>query len=131
MDNRYRIIDIDTRNWTAKTAHKYLKEQMGFPDYYGENLNAFSDCLRDIYPANHRGLVIVFRHFDNIATQDKSFCEGLLDMIAWQSREWLVFGKRLIGIVQSDDPHIEFDKVGGYYPFWNGREWLTESRNKK
>jgi hypothetical protein len=52
-------------------------------------------------------------------------------MIAWQSREWLVFGKRLIGIVQSDDPHIEFDKVGGYHPFWNGREWLTESRNKK
>src|SRR5690606_31403249 len=39
-DARYRIININTRNWTSKTVHKELKEQMDFPDYYGENLNA-------------------------------------------------------------------------------------------
>jgi RNAse (barnase) inhibitor barstar len=129
-DNLYWVIDIDTRNWTVKTAHTCIKKQLDFPDHYGENMNAFRDCLRDIYPANHKGLVIVFRHFDHLATEDKSFCEGLLTVIDRQSREWLLFGKRLIGIAQSDDPHIEFDKVGGYHPGWNSREWLASERNK-
>lgn len=31
-----------------KTAHAYLKEQFGFPEYYGYNLDAFYDCLTDL-----------------------------------------------------------------------------------
>ena len=29
-------------------GHKYLKETLNFPDYYGENLDALYDCLTDI-----------------------------------------------------------------------------------
>lgn len=29
-------------------VHKYLKEQFGFPDYYGNNLDALFDVLEDI-----------------------------------------------------------------------------------
>ncbi|WP_296889617.1 barstar family protein [uncultured Methanobrevibacter sp.] len=28
-----------------KEGHKYLKEALEFPDYYGENLDALYDCL--------------------------------------------------------------------------------------
>ena len=28
-----------------KSEHKYLKEALGLPDYYGENLDALYDCL--------------------------------------------------------------------------------------
>lgn len=28
-----------------ETAHRYLKEKMQFPDYYGGNLDALYDCL--------------------------------------------------------------------------------------
>ena len=28
-------------------GHKYLKEALDFPDYYGENLDALYDCLTD------------------------------------------------------------------------------------
>ena len=84
---------------------------MDFPDCYGENLAAFNDCLGDLYPTNYIGLIIVFRHFDNIANEDKSFCEELLNVIANQSRQWLVFGCRLIGIIQLDDPDLSFNKV--------------------
>lgn len=130
LDARYSIIDIDTSNWTPKTAHKAIKEKMGFPDYYGENMNAFNDCLRDIYPMDKTGLVIVLRHFEDFAYQDRGFAHAILDSIASQAREWLITGKRLIGLVQSGDPYLEFDKVGGYNPMWNGREWFDAHRKK-
>ena len=30
-----------------ETAHRYLKEKMQFPDYYGGNLDALYDCLTE------------------------------------------------------------------------------------
>jgi RNAse (barnase) inhibitor barstar len=131
LDARYKIIDIDSAKWTSKTAHKYIKEGFSFPDYYGENLNAFNDCLGDLYPDNYyQGVVIVFRHYDDFSREDKAFSEALLDIIACQSREWLLSGKRLIGLIQSNDPDLFFEKVGGYHPRWNGLEWLNERRRK-
>ena len=29
-------------------VHTYLKEQFGFPDYYGNNLDALHDCLEEM-----------------------------------------------------------------------------------
>lgn len=39
-------IILDGTLMTSKTAaHKYIKEQLCFPDYYGENLDALWDLL--------------------------------------------------------------------------------------
>lgn len=44
------------------------------------------------------------------------------------SRLLLLFGLRLIVLVQSNDPEISFDPVGGRSVMWNGREWFNKSR---
>ncbi len=33
---------------TARAVHEYLADRMGFPDYYGHNLDALYDCLTEL-----------------------------------------------------------------------------------
>ena len=40
----------------------------------------------------------------------------------------LLTGKRLIILVQSDDPCMEFNQLGGVSAEWNRREWLNKDR---
>lgn len=42
------LVVLDGRKMTDKrTLHNYLKEQCGFPEYYGNNLDALYDVLTD------------------------------------------------------------------------------------
>ena len=36
-----------TEMQTPEQAHHYLKNQLGFPEHYGMNLDALADCLTD------------------------------------------------------------------------------------
>jgi hypothetical protein len=39
-----------------------------------------------------------------------------------------LFGRRLLCLVRSEDPWIQFGQVGGREPWWNGREWFNADR---
>ena len=127
-NNNFEIIEMNCRNWNNKNAHKKLKDALNFPDYYGENLNAFADCLTDIYNNRYRGLVLVFRRYDDFVEESRVFAEGILDAIAKESRVGLVLGRKLIVLIQSNDPYLDFPELGGTSPSWNETEWLNENR---
>lgn len=127
-NNNYEAFDINTKNWTSKNAHIKLKNELGFPDYYGENLNAFDDCLGDMFNPKYKGLILAFRNFDNFVFEDHKFAEGILDIISANSRVWLLKGKKLITLLQSNNPDLHFPKLGGTKPFWNASEWFNSDR---
>ena len=129
-NNNFEIIEMNCRNWNRKNAHQNLKTALNFPDYYGENLNAFADCLGDMYNKRYSGLILVFRRYDNFVEEDGKFAEAILDSIARESRVWLLTGQKLIGLIQSDNPDLDFPELGGIRPSWNGIEWLNENRKK-
>lgn len=127
---RYRIIEVSTLMWTKDNFHKKIRDAFDFPDYYGENLAAFKDCLGDMFDRKFNGLAIVFRHFDSFHSKEQDLSEGILDAIFSESWAWLLTGKKLMALVQSDDPDFEIGMIGGFNPSWNGMEWLNSRRGK-
>lgn len=122
---KYNIVDFDCAKWTdTNQIHKDLKQLLGFPDYYGRNFDALNDCLSDI-KIDETGLVIVFRNFHII---DKDIAHTLLDIFARNSRLHNLFGKRLLALVQVDNPNYQIDPVGSSPVLWNGAEWLNSKR---
>ncbi len=42
---------LDCEYFTGrKDAHEYISGKLGFPEYYGGNLDALNDCLTDMVP---------------------------------------------------------------------------------
>jgi hypothetical protein len=68
------------------------------------------------------------RHFDAFAQHDPRFAHTLLDSIESTSRRFLLVERRLLALVQSDDPRIRFERIGAAPVNWNPREWLDADR---
>ncbi|TWH79342.1 barstar family protein [Sedimentibacter saalensis] len=76
-------IILDGKEMIDKTAaHKYIKKQMNFPDYYGENLDALWDLLSTtststtIYLINEHEIINNLGEYGNLLLevfQDASF----------------------------------------------------------
>ena len=129
-DNGYQLNQVDSSAWdTEQAMHHDVALCLGFPDYYGKNLHALNDCVSDLAVPATGGRAIVFRKYDAFARACPSAAQILLDILADQSRRFLLFGLRLITLVQSDDPSIEFVPVGATSVNWNPREWLNSSRD--
>ena len=126
-NSNYVTVDFNCKTWkNDKVMHNQIKEKLDFPEYYGENFNAFSDCLSDLNIIK-TGLVVVFRHMDSI---NKNTAHKILDILADSSRLHLLFGNRLITLVQVDNPDYEIDPVGKTSVIWNGQEWFDADRQK-
>jgi RNAse (barnase) inhibitor barstar len=131
-ENAYQVEEVDALAWTsAKDMHQALATALTFPDHYGRNLDALNDCLSDVDVPDAGGLVLVFRRFDAFATLDRKVADGLLDILAWNARRFLLFGRRLLVLLQSDDPQLALAPVGATPVMWNPREWLDRDRGAR
>jgi hypothetical protein len=101
---------------------------LGFNRWPLPNLDGFNDDCRYIMVPEEGGIVIVLRRFEHVAERLPEFARGVLDILACTSWDNLLFGGRMICLVQSENPWIQFGSVGGREPWWNPREWLNDDR---
>ena len=124
----FQIAEMDCGDWkNEEEFHKQLKGVLNFPDYYGRNMNALNDCLSDLV-IEEPGFLMVFGHYDSVPAD---FAHVMLEAWAEASRGHILFGRKLITLVQVNDPHYSLPLVGACPPTWNRREWLIRDRIKE
>ncbi|MFC4069989.1 barstar family protein [Actinoplanes subglobosus] len=122
----FRIVSLGANNWhTEQEMHADLARALDFPAYYGNNFDAFHDCLGDVmahhygFPEDATGLVVVMSGFDQFAAELPAVAHQLLDIIASRSRLALADGQQLLCLIQSAAPSFSMPPVGGTEVLWN------------
>jgi len=134
--NEYNVVEFDAAKWKSEEQmHDALRSALSFPYYYGKNLDALNDCLTGLAVSETGGLLSFFHHYDQFATiglardpDDKTLARLVLHILADAVRYHLLFGRRLLILVQSDDPRISFDNLAGISANWNPGELLNKNR---
>jgi RNAse (barnase) inhibitor barstar len=132
----YQVTRLAAAGWTnEEDLHRDIAAALSFPDYYGKNLDALNDCLRDVvdqrygWAAGSTGLALVFTGYHAFAGRVPRAAQVVLDLMADASRQAALFGRRLMCLVQSDNPDIRFEPVGATPVRWNDAEWLNRHRS--
>jgi hypothetical protein len=132
----YHIVRLDARSWAdAQAMLDGVAGVLEFPAYFGRNLDALDDCLSDVasgdygVPAASSGLVLVLTGFNAFATVDPAAAHALVDQYAKNSRGAMLFGRRMLCLLHSDDPHLTVPPVGATSVSWNPAEWLDSARS--
>jgi RNAse (barnase) inhibitor barstar len=115
----YRCQAFDCGDWLSEAdMHRDLAARLEFPAYYGRNLDALNDCLGEIDMPEAAGVALVLWRFDRFAIRPGVRAWDVLDVIASASWVHRLYGRRLLGLVQSDDPDLYFAPVGARPVMW-------------
>lgn len=126
---QYVVHELNATTWnTSADFHTDVQRVLGFPDYYAKNLASWVDCLPELPVPDEGGMLLVFRRYDVFAKAEPQLAQTILDSLESTSRRFLLTGRRLIALVQSDDPRIRFERVGALPVTWNPREWTDADR---
>lgn len=127
--HNYQVDNFDCAGWqNEEDMYSSFAETLEFPDYFGRNLAALNDCLSDLNISEEGGRVLVFHRYDIFTARISEVAWNILDIIEIRSRLYLLFGQRLLSLVQSDDAQIKFNSLGAQHANWNQREWLNVNR---
>lgn len=125
----YNVDEFDCSTWQNEADfHTDVAARLAFPGYYGHNLDAFNDCIGDIEVPNTGGRALVLRGLDKFSRREPRVAQIILDILASASWYHLLFGRRLLTLVQSDNPQILFEPIGASSVLWNPREWMNKDR---
>jgi RNAse (barnase) inhibitor barstar len=109
----YIIHRFDVMDWDdLEKMHGEFQSKLAFPNYYGKNLDALNDCLSDVEIPDDAGAALTFAHFDSLVAVHPTVAAALLDILADNSRRAMLFGKRLIALVQTDSPDFRTGPIG-------------------
>jgi len=65
-----------------------MKYAFGFPDYFGYNLNALNDCMRDLSWIPEKNYKIVFKNKIVFEKRDSKQLKNILEIFALYKEYW-------------------------------------------
>jgi len=126
-----RVHEIDCLTYEAfrldMTRALRFAENFGY-EPWGGNLDALNDAFREVDFVDASGVAFAFTRFDALYASAERVAIAVIDILEGASRDHLVDGHRLIGLIQSDDPHIELPPGGARTPLWNHSEAMLAHR---
>lgn len=73
-----KTIELDFKElYTPRQIHEYIAQKLGFPEYYGKNLDALYDCLTDI--SEETEITIV--NYDVLDYRENAIINTFLDAV--------------------------------------------------
>jgi hypothetical protein len=128
----YEIVEVDT----ASCGHADgLREAViaavaDWPSGYGQgSWPGFNDGLMDyLLTAERPLLVLVLKGLDQARSRDEAAVFALLDHLASIARWHLLFGRRLICLIETDDVDLDISGLGGERVRWSRHEFLIAHR---
>lgn len=128
-EHGYVIHEFECAEWiSANDFDDAVSAKLKFPDYYGRNEAAFNDCLSDIEIPDTGGAALVFHRYERFIDREPKWAKYVLDIIQDNSRRFSLWGRRLLALVQSDDPRLDVGPLGACSANWNPKEWLNARR---
>jgi hypothetical protein len=73
-------------------------------------------------------MVLVLKGLDQARGKDEASVQLLLDLLASFARWHLLFGRRLICLIETDDIHLDTGPLGGERPGFSRHEFLLRYR---
>ncbi|GAA3212497.1 hypothetical protein GCM10010532_037790 [Dactylosporangium siamense] len=135
--HNYEVFTFDATRWDSEEAfHQDIAPALDFPDYYGANVPAFGDSLRNavadgyIFRPDAAGVVIVMTGYDSFVKVDAQLAWEIIEELAQRARAAMLCGNRLLCLLQSDDPDISFPPVGATAVTWDNAEWFQHDRTR-
>jgi hypothetical protein len=126
---RYQLRELDAYGWKdARGFHEDVKRVFQFPSHYTSNLASLVDALGELELPPGGAMAVQMRRYDRFVKVDSHLAWSVLDALESTSRRLLLTGRRMLTLVQSDDPRIKFERVGAMPVNWNPREWLDSDR---
>lgn len=131
----YDVVRLNAAGWQAASAmYDDLANDLRFPGYFGRNLDALRDCLYDVAHGDYgwrldaTGLALVVAEFDVYSERLPEEALALADILTETSRTALLYGHRILSLLQVDDPRFRLGPVGGVVVPWNDAESLDHDR---
>ena len=129
MREGYQLRELDAYGWKdARAFHEDVKRVFQFPSHYSSNLASLVDALAELEIPPGGAIAVQMRRYDRFAKAEPHLAWSVLDALETTSRRLLLTGRRLLTLVQSDDPRIKFERVGAMPVNWNPRELLETDR---
>lgn len=73
---------------------------MHFPEYFGDNWDAFEDCLTDLSWLEGEGFVLLYDHTDTLAEHAPQHFDTLVEILREAAEFWHGQGKPLLALLR-------------------------------